>query len=142
VRVPLGGVHRLKRTLLRHETPDQCADDLVGVAERHALGDQVVGHVGRQQQTRSRGAGHASIESDACQDRRGRVNRGAQGVLGLEQRLLVFLQILAVPNRQALHRGQPSGQAADDPAGLAAHQFQGIRVLLLRHQAAAGRGSI
>ena len=62
--------------------------------------------------------------------------------LGVEDRFLVFLQILVVAARQAFHRGEEPGQPADRAPGLAAHQLHRIGVLLLRHQAAAGRDPI
>ena len=63
-------------------------------------------------------------------------------VLGLERDRLVLLQILVVPERQALHRRQPAGEQADGLAGLAAHELERIGILLLRHQARAGRDRV
>ena len=42
--------HCLERALLFHETPHERADDLVSVAERNALRDEIVGGIGRKQQ--------------------------------------------------------------------------------------------
>ncbi len=67
------------------------------------------------------------------------VKRRTKRIFRLEQRFLVFLQILAVADRQPLHRRQPAAQPADHAPGLAADELQRIGILLLRHQAAAGR---
>ena len=56
----------------------------------------------------------------------------------VEQRLLVLLQVAVVGQRQPLERGQQPGEVADQPAGLAARELGDVRVLLLRHDRAAG----
>ena len=57
----------------------------------------------------------------------------------VEDRLLVLLQIPVVGQRQALQRRQQPGVITDQPAGLAPGQLGDVRVLLLRHDRAAGR---
>ena len=71
---------------------------------------------------------------------------GLQRVLhrvdGVEQRLLVFLVVLVVRERLALHQRQQRHQVADHAPALAAHQFRHVRVLLLRHDRAAGAEAV
>ena len=54
-------------------------------------------------------------------------------VEGVEQRLLVLLEVAVVGEREALQRGQEAGEVADDTAGLAAGELGDVGVLLLRH---------
>src|SRR4051794_13557298 len=74
-------------------------------------------------------------------DRRS-IDRSAERVFGFEHSFLVFLEVLAVPDWQALHGRQPAGEASDDAAGLPTNELQWIGILLLRHQAAAGGGRV
>jgi hypothetical protein len=55
---------------------------------------------------------------------------------------LVFLIVLVVGQRLALHQGQQRNQVAVHAAGLAAHQLRHIRVFLLRHDAGAGAEAV
>ena len=55
-----------------------------------------------------------------------------------EERFFVLLEIALVARRQALQRREQPEQSSGDAAGFAANQFPGIRIFLLRHQAAAG----
>ena len=68
---------------------------------------------------------------------------GGQGQLdlvdGVEQRLLVLLEVAVVREGQPLERGQEAGEVADQPAGLAPGQLGHVGVLLLRQHRAAGR---
>ena len=57
----------------------------------------------------------------------------------VEDRLLVFLQVAVVGERQALERGEQPGEVADQPAGLAARELGDVGVLLLRHDRRPGR---
>ena len=57
---------------------------------------------------------------------------------GVEQRLLVLLEVAVVGERQALERGEQAGEVADEPTGLAPGQLGDVGVLLLRHHRAAG----
>ena len=56
----------------------------------------------------------------------------------VEDRLLVFLEIAVVGEREALQHREQRHQVPDRAAGLAAHQLGHVGVLLLRHQARAG----
>ena len=46
----------------RDETPDHGPDDLVRFAKRHALGDQVIRDIGREQQPRRGSLSHGRVE--------------------------------------------------------------------------------
>ena len=65
-----------------------------------------------------------------------------QGIGGVEQRFLVFLVVLVVGQRLALHQGQQAGEGAEHPAGLAAYQLRHVGVLLLRHDRGAGAEAV
>ena len=56
-----------------------------------------------------------------------------------KRRLLVFLQIPVVREREPLERGQQPGQVADHPPGFAPHQLGDVGVLLLGHHRGTGR---
>ncbi len=93
------------------EMADQRADDLVRIAERHALarpGSRRRRSPAADPTRRLRSCRALSVSppiTDAVASR-----RGAERIFRLEQRLLVFLQILAVADRQALHGRQPAGR--------------------------------
>ena len=108
-------------------------------AERHPLPDQPLRDVRREREP-GRGEGRQAV---GVEHQRGdHAGHGGQEQLQLldrvEQRLLVLLQIAVVGQRKALERGQQPGQVADQAAGFAARQLCDIRVLLLRHDRAAG----
>ena len=63
--------------------------------------------------------------------------RQGQGFGGIENAFLVFLHILEIGQRQALHHRHQPHQRADHTARLAAHQFRRIGVALLRHDGTA-----
>ena len=70
------------------------------------------------------------------------LGKDAQRVLervhGVEQWLLVFLVVLVVGQRLALHQGDQAHQVPHHAAGLAARQLGHVGVFLLRHDGAAG----
>ena len=68
--------------------------------------------------------------------------RVLQRVDRVEQRLLVFLVVLVVGERLALHQREQRHQVADHAAGLAAHQLGHVGVLLLRHDRRAGAEAV
>ena len=65
-----------------------------------------------------------------------------EGVHGVEDRLLVLLEVAVVGQRQRLQGGQQPGEVADQPAGLAAGELGDVGVLLLRHDARPGRVAV
>ena len=64
--------------------------------------------------------------------------RQFQRIGGSEGRLLVFLQILGIGERQALHHNEQPGEGAQDASHLGARQFRRIGIALLRHDRGAG----
>ena len=57
---------------------------------------------------------------------------------GVEERLLVLLQVAIIGHRQALEQRERGDEMADDAGGFAARQLGDVGILLLRHQAGAG----
>jgi hypothetical protein len=62
-----------------------------------------------------------------------------EGVDGVEDRLLVLLEVAVVGQWQRLEGREQTGQVPDEAAGLAAREFGDVGVLLLRHDARPGR---
>ena len=110
----------------------------MSLPERHSPGDQIIGDIGRQQQPRCRGLAFRLVNFQAVDHAGQRFERGRKSVLGIEHRVLVFLQILVVSTRQPFQRGEPAGEMPDHSARLAANELERIGILLLRHHAAAG----
>ena len=101
---------------------------------------QEVGEVRRGREIAAQGFGHAlGAERRVHEQRVQHREADVGGVEGVEQCLFVFLHVFVVRERQALHHRQKADQVAVNAAGLAAHQFGHVRVLLLRHDGAAGR---
>ena len=111
----------------------------MGAAEGHALLDQPLGHVGGQGESLGGELGHALVVQGHGGGHPGHGGQeDRQGVDGVEDRLLVLLQVTGVGQGQALEGGQQPGQVADEPPGLAPGQFRHVRVLLLGHDRGAG----
>ena len=124
---------------------------LVRVAKGQAFFNQVVGQVGGGGVTLARRLLHGlGIDRDAAAFLPGgrvklaanHLGKDAQRVLErvhrIEQRLLVFLVVLVVGQRLALHEGDQAHQVTYHAAGLAACQLGHVGVFLLRHDGAAG----
>ena len=119
---------------------DDPADRLVRLAERHALAHERLGEIGGEQHRVARGLAHARLVHAQRGDRAGHhLERVAQRARRVEDRLLVFLEIAVVGERQALQHREQRHEVADRAARLAAHELGHVGVLLLRHQARAGR---
>ena len=102
------------------------------VAERHALLHQVLGEVDRGRRGRVGGGAHAlGHELGGFEQPRHRAEREPVLVERVEERLLVFLEIAVVRERQTLERGEEAGEVADEPARLAAGELGDVGVLLL-----------
>ena len=111
----------------------------MGVAEGHAFAHQVIRRVGRVGKAAGRRSRHPLVPEAHRGDHPGEEPQaGRRGIHRIEAALLVLLHILIVGQGNALHRRQQAKQRAVDAPGLAADQFRDIRVLLLRHDAAAG----
>ena len=138
----MGGDQLGQRAVAVERGPHQAADDRVGLPEGHPLLDEVLGQVGGRRGRRVGGRLHA-VEVEAERGHQPAHRGEGQGDLvhGVEQRLLVLLEISVVGEGQALQRGQEAGEVTDQAAGLAAGQLGDVGVLLLReHRAAGGVG--
>ena len=123
--------------------PHAGAGDLVGHPERHALADQPLGDVGGEREALRRQLGHpAGVELQRRDHPGHRRQQHLQGVHGVEDRLLVLLQVAVVGQRQRLERREQPGQVPDQPAGLAAGELGDVGVLLLRHDARPRRPGV
>ncbi len=113
------------------------------VAEGQAALDQVVGQVGGGGVALQRGGAHGvGLDRDAGHHVGEDAQRVDHRVDRVEQRFLVFLVVLVVGQRLALHQREQADQVAVDAAGLAARQFRHVGVLLLRHDRAAGAEAV
>ena len=109
------------------------------VPEGNALYNEIIGGVRRVCKALDRAeAHHVLAECDRGQHAGEERNAGLRRVDRIEGRLLVLLHILVVGEGKALHCRKKRHQIAVHSAGLAAHKFTDIRILLLRHNAAAG----
>ena len=77
-------------------------------------------------------------ERRAVDDDGGQLQAGLDRVEGVEERLLVLLEVAVVGQGQPLDQDQQRGQVADHAGGPAPDQLQDVGVLLLGHDAAAG----
>ena len=112
-------------------------------AERRAVFDKPFGQIRRFQRGIRGGRGHVLLVGLQRRQHGGhRGERQFNGVDGVEQPLLVLLQIAIVGQRKAFHRRKHRHEMAIDTACLAARQFRDIRILLLRHEAGACREGV
>ncbi len=110
----------------------------MALTERHALAHQVIGQVGGQH-TVVQGGGHAAgVHLQSADDPRSDGQFHLERVNHVKDGLLVLLQVLVVGRGQPLERRQQPHQVAHHPPALAAHQFQRVGILFLRHEARAG----
>ena len=113
------------------------------IAEGHPLFHQIIGQVGGcGESLHYRGAHRVRLDRHPAQHVGVDRQRVVQGVDGVEQGFLVFLVVLVVRQRLALHQGQERDQMAVDPTGLAAHQFGHVGVFLLRHDGGPGAEAV
>src|SRR5258708_1690260 len=115
-------------------------DDLVGFAKGHAVAGQIGGGGEGVHEAGLAGGPHAAgVEIYAAHEACGDFQAILGGDRAFKKRLLHFLQIFVVGERQALHGDGQRHLVADDSGGLAANQLQRVRVFLLRHGAASRR---
>ena len=112
----------------RNGTPSRTSHSATSVASEKPCGRELGHPVGVEAQRR-----HLAGE---------RRQQHLEGVDGVEDRLLVLLQVAVVRERQRLERREQPGQVADHPAGLAAGELGDVGVLLLRHDARPGRVAV
>jgi len=115
----------------------------MGIAERQAFFDQVVGQIGCGGIALQCRIAHG-FRFDA--DAGGHVGENTQGVDdgvdGIEQRFLVFLVVFVIGQRLAFHEREQGDQMAVDAPGFAARQFRHVRIFLLRHDGRAGAEAV
>lgn len=75
----------------------------------------------------SHGRNHAGID----------IEGEVQGIQSIKDAFLIFLHVLVIGQRQALHDGQKTDEVSIDTAGFAANELTHVRILLLRHDRAA-----
>jgi hypothetical protein len=119
--------------------PHDPADEVVRLPERDAGEGEVLGEIGRGREAGGRrGLETIRAEGEGADHAGHDLERAAQRVRGVEERLLVLLEVAVVSERQPLEQGEQRHEVAGDAAGLAAHQLGHVGVLLLGHQARAG----
>ena len=116
------------------------ARDRVGIAEGNALLGEVVGNVGRRREALACGLEHGvGVEGHLLEHGVEDGNAVEHRLFGVEERLLVLLQILVVGKGERLERREEARKVADDPPALAADEFGDVGILLLRHDGGARR---
>ncbi len=119
---------------------DLLSDAPVSFAEGHARADQFFRRVGGQQAGIARSGSELLAVEREVLDQEGRRGQGIKGAVdGGEERGLVFLQIAVVGKRQPLQNAGQRDQAAEGAARTAPQKLCDVGVLLLRHEAGAGR---
>ena len=122
---------------------DRLADESPRLVMRLAEGDaephEVVGEIGGVRVALGgRKKRVLAVDRDPSDHRRQDAQAHRQLPHRIEERLLVFLQVLVVGHGQALHGDEQRDEVADLAAGLAAEELERVWVLLLRHERAAG----
>src|SRR5215510_14191475 len=113
------------------------------LAEGESLLDQIVRHIGGQGETAERSLAQTVLaKDDLWQHCFQHAQHSLHRVYGIEQRLLVFLQITVVRERETFENREHSEQVAIHPPGLAADQLRDIGILFLRHHRAASGKSL
>ena len=87
-------------------------------------------------------ARRARVELQGGDHARERRQQHLQGVDGVEDRLLVLLEVAVVGEGQCLQGGHQPAEVADQAAGLAAGELGDVGVLLLRHDARPRRPGV
>lgn len=122
---------------------DDASDDVVSRAEGNAATHEVVGEVGGGGVAHFGRMAHCfGLRFDAGHHVAEGAKRVLHGVDGVENGLLVALEVLVVGQGRSLHEGQKAHQVAVDPSRLAARRFGHVRVLFLRHDGRARREAV
>mmetsp|Transcript_16789 Transcript_16789/g.38474 ORF Transcript_16789/g.38474 Transcript_16789/m.38474 type:complete len:226 (+) Transcript_16789:739-1416(+) len=107
--------------------------------EGDTLANEVLGEVGGEHERVERRAHPLRLRLKRRQHSARDLERGFDRLQGVEEGLLVLLQVLVVRSGQALEHGQQSDVVADHPRALPAEQLGGVWVLLLWHERRASR---
>ena len=104
-----------------------------------ALEHQIVGQLRGQQKPGRRRAGHRlAPDREAADEGRQHLERALHRFDGVKKRALILLQVAVVTQGEPLQHGQQTYKMPVHPSRLAPDQLRHVRVLLLRHHAAAG----
>ena len=118
---------------------DGVADDLVGLAEGHALVGEIGGGGHR---VKVAGFGGALHNTEAELERAGEVGEDAEqageGVGDVEDLFLAFLEVFVVGEWEAFYQCRECRGGSQQPGGFAAGELGEVGVLLLRHRGGAG----
>ena len=115
------------------------ADNTVRVTEWHTMLDQIIRRIRRVGKAELCLAKHlVRPQLHGCKHPGKHRKAHFNSVQRIEQLFLVLLHILIISKRKPFHYREQSRQVPEYTAGLAAHQLGHIRILLLRHDAAAG----
>ena len=146
---PRRDLGKLFRGQLRQIDPARLAvahgstGDLVRLGERHALPDQPVGQVrGQREPPRRERCQPLGVERQGLDASGQGGQQQLQLVHGVEDGLLVLLQVPVVRQWQTLQRRQQTREVADQSPGLAPGQLGDVGVLLLGHDARPGRPGV
>ena len=114
--------------------------NVMGVAERDVeLAHQPVGHIGGGGEAGGGRGMHVVAVGLHVRNHAGHGRqRQGEGVERIEGDFLVFLHVLGIGERQALHYHKQRVERSQDAPDLGAHQFGGVRIALLRHDRGAG----
>ncbi len=111
---------------------------MVGLAERHAEGDQKVGNICGEEEGVCHGS-CAAVGPDfqAGEDLAHDLEAEVCLIQGIKDGRLIFLKVAIVGKREAFYHGVKGSDVAAEPACLAAKELAGIWVFLLGHEAGA-----
>ena len=111
----------------------------MGFSKGHALADEIIGQLGRQQPATLNGLLQAlSVHFEPTHQFRQDLKRCRDRVQCIEQGRLVLLQVPIIAQGEGLHHSQKINQLAVHPACSPPDQLRHVGILFLRHHAAAG----
>ena len=114
-------------------------DLLVGIAERHPLAGQAVHLLYGEHQVVARVVEDVLVHLELCDDVGGHLQALSQLLESGEEDLLDDLQVAEVAAGQVVHNERNLLRQSLKLVALGASQLEDIRVLLVRHDAGAGR---
>src|SRR5579884_2775099 len=135
--------HIRKALVPVHAVFHELTDLFMRLGERNSLANQRIGYLRSGKKTLGRRSFHSvRMNSQGLHHAPGKDQAAGCRVHSVEKSLLVFLQIAVIGKRQALQLHQLAREPTRHSRSLPTDQFQSVRVLFLRHQAAAGCVSI
>src|SRR5277367_5185058 len=105
----------------------------MGLAERSAFADEVIGEIGGEQGGIGGGGGATILIDGGVGKHSGhKADAGTDGVGGVEEAFLVFLEVAVVRHGQALEERQERHQVAENAAAFSAREFGDVGIFFLR----------